>query len=73
MSDPIDVARYGSHLTPAERRALEAVARHGTVKSAAAALGKRPKTVEHQLAAARVRLGATTTIEAYRVLRDEPA
>lgn len=70
MSNPIDVARPGSRLTPAELRALDEVARHGTVKAAAAALGKRPKTVEHQLATARLRLGVSTTIEAYRVVRD---
>jgi DNA-binding NarL/FixJ family response regulator len=72
MSSPIDVGRPGSALTPAERRALEAVARTGTVKGAAASLGKCPKTVEHQLATARARLGVQTTIEAYRVVRDEP-
>ena len=70
MSNPADVARFGSVLTPAERRALEAVARTGTVKGAAAALGRRPKTVEHQLATARARLGVATTIEAYRTVRD---
>ena len=69
MSHP-DEARPGTALTPAERRAIEAVAHHGTVKAAASALGKRPKTVEHQLAAARARLRVTTTIEAYRVIRD---
>ena len=73
MSDPLDVGRPGSRLTPAEQRALDAVSRHGTVKGAAAALGKRPKTVEHQLAAARARLGVTTTIEAYRLIRDRSA
>lgn len=71
MSSPCDVGRTGSPLTPAERQAIEAVSRHGTVKGAAAALGKRPKTIEHQLATARARLGVTTTIEAYRVLRDD--
>ena len=73
MSDPADVGRPGSPLTPAERRALEAVARTGTVKGAAAALGRRPKTIEHQLATARARLRVTTTIEAYRIVRDDPA
>jgi DNA-binding NarL/FixJ family response regulator len=73
MSDPDDVARCGSHLTPAERRALAAVARYGTVKGAAAVLGRSPRTVESQLATARQRLGVTTTIEAYRVVRDGSA
>jgi DNA-binding NarL/FixJ family response regulator len=73
LSNPIDVARPGTPLTPAERRALEAYARQGTYKGAAAALGRSAKTVQHQLAAARVRLGVTTTIEAYRRVRDDPA
>ena len=57
-----------SRVTPAERCALEAVLRHGTVKGAAGALGKSPRTVEQQLARARERLDVTTTIEAVRVL-----
>lgn len=73
MSNPIDMAKPGTPLTPAERRALDAYASHGTYKEAAASLGRSAKTVQHQLAAARVRLGVTTTIEAYRRVRDEPA
>lgn len=57
-----------SRVTPAERRAIEAVLRHGTVKEAATALGKSPRTVEQQLAKARERLAVTTTIEAVRRL-----
>lgn len=53
-------------VTPAERRALEAVLRHGTVKGAAAALGKSQHTIERQLESARERLDVTTTIEAVR-------
>lgn len=53
--------------TPAERRALEAVLQHGTVKGAAFATGKSPHTLVRQLASARARLGVTTTIEAVRV------
>jgi DNA-binding CsgD family transcriptional regulator len=53
-------------ITAAERRALEAVMRHGTVKEAAFALGKSPRTVEQQLAAVRTRLNVTRTIEAVR-------
>ena len=68
MSSPIDIGRPGSALTPAERRALEAVKRYGTVKEAATALRKSPKTIEHQLACARARQGVTKTIQ----LRDEP-
>lgn len=63
MSNPCDMARFGTPLTPAERRAIAAVREHGTVKQAAAALGKSPKTLEHQLATARIRQGATTSIQ----------
>lgn len=55
-------------VTPAERRALEAVLRHGTVKGAAASLGKSPHTVVRQLASVRERLDVTTTIEAARIV-----
>lgn len=54
--------------TPAERRALEAVLQHGTVKGAAFATGKSPHTLVRQLASARARLGVTTTIEAARMV-----
>lgn len=62
-------------VTPAERRALEAVLRHGTVKGAAGAMGKSPRTVEQQLARVRERLDVTTTIQAVRMvfLDEEPA
>lgn len=53
-------------ITPAERSALEAVLRNGTVKAAAHALGKSPRTVINQLATARGRLGVQTTIEMVR-------
>lgn len=53
-------------VTAAERRALEATWHHDTVKEAAAALGKSPRTVEQQLASARQRLGVTTTRAAIR-------
>lgn len=57
MSDPIDVARPGTPLTPAERAAIAAFRGAYSVKEAAARLGKSPRTVEHQLATARIRLG----------------
>lgn len=58
-------------LTPAERRALEAIGQHGTLKAAAYALGRSPYTVDSQLRSARERLGVTTTVEAvWRVSRD---
>lgn len=63
MSDPVDVGRPGTPLTPAERAAIAAVRQHGTVKEAAAALRKSPKTIEHQLASARARQGVTTSIQ----------
>lgn len=55
-------------VTPAERLALEAVLRHGTVKGAAGSMGKSPRTVEHQLARVRERLDVTTTIQAVRLV-----
>jgi DNA-binding transcriptional LysR family regulator len=57
-------------ITPEERRALEAVAKYGTVKEAAQELGKSPHTIERQLESARRRLGVTTTIAAYRKSRE---
>lgn len=72
MSNPTDAARPGTPVTPAERQALDAVLQHGTVKEAAASLGKSPKTIDHQLAAVRSRLGVTTTLEAVRVVFIEP-
>lgn len=55
-------------VTPAERRALEAILRHGTAKGAAHALGRSQRTVEQQLATVRERLNVTTTIEAVRIV-----
>lgn len=57
-----------SEITPAERSALLALLRTGTVKGAAYALGKSPRTISQQLATARDRLAVTTTIEAVRVV-----
>lgn len=51
-------------LTPAERRALLAIGQHGSVKGAAYALGKSPRTIEQQARSARDRLGVETTIQA---------
>ena len=61
-----------NRLSPAERSALEAVLRHGTVKGAAAALGKSPRTVEQQLAHVRERLDVGTTVEAIRSVFIDP-
>lgn len=55
-------------LTEAERAAIEAIARHGTVKAAAHALGKSPRTVDQQLTSARARLGVETTVQAVAVV-----
>lgn len=52
-----------SRLTPAERAAVDAIGRHGTVKAAAFALGKSPRTVEQQLRTARERAGVETTVQ----------
>lgn len=58
-----------SKVTAAERAALEAYARHGSVKAAAHALGKSPRTVRQQITAARDRLGADSPVQAaFRVL-----
>jgi DNA-binding CsgD family transcriptional regulator len=53
-----------SRVTRAERQALEAIVIHGTVKAAAYALGKSPRTVDQQLASARKRLGVDSTLQA---------
>lgn len=53
-----------SRVTPAERKAIDAIGKHGTVKAAAYALGKSPRTVEQQLRTARERLGVDTTVQA---------
>lgn len=63
MSDPVDVARPGTPLTPAERAAAAAYSRYGSVKEAARALGKSPSTVAHQLGAARIRTGAARSFQ----------
>ena len=54
-----------STLTRAEQDALDAVARHGSIKAAAYALGKSPHTLTVQLANARRTLGADSTVQAY--------
>lgn len=57
-------------LTPAERAALEAVARFGSVKAAAFAMGKSPYTLTVQLASARRKLGAASSWQAHEMVRD---
>lgn len=52
------------NLTPAERAAIEAYGRHGSIKAAAHALGKSPRTVEQQLHSARDRLGVAANVQA---------
>lgn len=52
-----------SRPTPAEQAAIEAIGKHGTVKAAAHALGKSPRTVEQQLRSARERFGVDTTVQ----------
>lgn len=60
-------------LTPAERRALEAVQQTGSIKGAAFALGKSRWTVVQQLASARRRLGANSTIQATGMVKGDEA
>ena len=67
MSHP-DESRPGTSVTHAERQAMDALLRRGTVKGAAGELGKSPATVDHQLRSVRARLGVSTTIEAVRIL-----
>lgn len=57
-------------LTAAEQAALDALARHGSIKAAAFALGKSPYTLTVQLAAARRKLGAASSLQAYARSRD---
>jgi DNA-binding CsgD family transcriptional regulator len=52
-----------SRVTAAERAAIDAIGKHGTVKAAAFALGKSPRTVEQQLRTARERVGVDTTVQ----------
>jgi DNA-binding CsgD family transcriptional regulator len=47
--------------TPAERRALEAVVHHGSVRGAAESLGLSPHTVDETLDRLRRRTGLHTT------------
>lgn len=66
-----DLAKPGTPVTLAERRALDAYGKHGSTKAAAHALGKSPRTVEQQLRTARERLGVETTVQALvRVIRE---
>lgn len=58
-----------SRVTPAELAALQAFATYGTVKQAAHALGKSPRTVEQQLDSARRRLGVSKSMTAVLRLR----
>lgn len=54
-------------VTPAEEAALRAWwDNHGSVKAAAFALRKSPRTVEQQIDSARRRLGARSTVDAVR-------
>ena len=55
-------------VTKAERAALDAYSRHGSVKGAAYALGKSPRTVKQQLQEARNRLGVESTVQAVRAV-----
>lgn len=73
MSNPADIGRHGTKITPAERRALDAVWNHGGVKEAASALGLSVNTVQAQLATARSRLGEPSTLAAIRRTRENDA
>lgn len=60
-----------SDLTPAEMRALLAVAEYGGVAQAAHVLGKSARTIEQQLRSARQRLDADSTMQAYHRMREK--
>ena len=62
-----------TRLTLAERAAIDAIGRHGTVKAAAYALGKSPRTVEQQLRTARERQGVDTTAQLIYVKNTDTA
>lgn len=64
MSDPATTARYGTPLTPQERRCLLEMASARTIDHAARRLGLSPHTVRAYLRNARSRLGVRTTREA---------
>lgn len=69
MSNPFDMAKPGTPLTPAEKKAIQAYQRFGTMKEAAAALGRSPRTIQNQLATARIRTGVGRSHQ----LRDDAA
>ena len=54
---------FPADLTPAEARTIEAMARHGDVPAAAAALGLRGSTLRTQLDMARQKAGVATTLQ----------
>ncbi|MBX9681910.1 MAG: helix-turn-helix transcriptional regulator [Gemmataceae bacterium] len=55
-------------LTPAEREAVELLAKGSKVEEISSALGKSPKTIAVQLAAARFKLKARNYVEMVRVV-----
>lgn len=55
-------------VTPAERRALEALLEYGQPKVAAYKIGKSARTIEQQLATAKARLGVGSNYEAIRIV-----
>jgi len=59
-------------VTKAERAAIDAIGKHGTVKAAAHALGKSPRTVEQQLRTARERVGVETTVQLVSAVLTRP-
>lgn len=66
-------ARGRSRLTPNEVAVLSALADGLRIREVAAKLGKSERTIRNQLESARLRIGATTTIEAVvRWQRDLP-
>ena len=61
MSDPTTIARYGTPVTSAELRVIEAMRECDTEAEAARRLGLSRHTVHSHLANARSRLGVRST------------
>lgn len=65
---------FPANLTPAEARAVEAYAKHGSAKGAGNSLGVTNRTIQSQLKAAREKAGAsniTQVLLAYLKARPE--
>jgi FixJ family two-component response regulator len=62
LTAPREHAAFPANLTPAERRAVQAVIEHGEDKRAANALGVSVSTLRSQTHAARAKAGVSCTV-----------